>query len=52
MVIRSITFESGKATIGVGGGITIDSDPVAELEETKLKAKVLLAALNAADPWA
>lgn len=52
MVIRSITFDSGKAIIGVGGGITIDSDPLAELEETKLKAKVLLAALNAADPWA
>ena len=52
MVIRSIAFDSGIATIGVGGGITIDSDPQTELEETKLKAKVLLAALNAADPWA
>lgn len=52
MVIRSILFEAGTACIGVGGGITIDSDPVAELEETKLKAKALLAALNAADPWA
>jgi anthranilate/para-aminobenzoate synthase component I len=49
---RGVAFESGKATIGVGGGITIDSEPVAELEETKLKAKALLAALNAADPWA
>mgnify|MGYP000146062643 CR=1 FL=1 len=52
MVIRSIAFDSSIATIGVGGGITIDSDPQTELEETKLKAKVLLAALNAADPWA
>ena len=52
MVIRSILFENGLANIGVGGGITIDSDPAAELEETKLKAKALLAALNAADPWA
>ena len=52
MTIRSIIFQDGRATIGVGGGITIDSDPVAELEETKLKAKALLAALNAADPWA
>jgi para-aminobenzoate synthetase component I len=52
MVIRSITFESGVARIGVGGGITIDSDPLAELEETKLKAKALLSALNAPDPWA
>lgn len=52
MIIRSIIFQEGRATIGVGGGITIDSDPKAELEETKLKAKALLAALNAADPWA
>jgi aminodeoxychorismate synthase component I len=52
MTIRSIVFKDGVATIGVGGGITIDSDPKAELEETKLKAKALLAALNAADPWA
>ncbi len=52
MVIRSITFQDGKATVGVGGGITIDSEPNAELEETKLKARVLLASLNAADPWA
>ncbi len=52
MTIRSIIFQDGRATIGVGGGITIDSDPEAELEETKLKAKALLAALNAADPWA
>jgi para-aminobenzoate synthetase component 1 len=52
MTIRSIVFKDGVATIGVGGGITIDSDPRAELEETKLKAKALLAALNAADPWA
>ena len=52
MTIRSIIFKDGCATIGVGGGITIDSDPNAELEETKLKAKALLAALNAADPWA
>lgn len=52
MVIRSLVFESGVVRIGVGGGITIDSDPVAELAETKLKAKVLLEALNANDPWA
>jgi anthranilate/para-aminobenzoate synthase component I len=52
MTIRSIVFKDGVASIGVGGGITIDSDPRAELEETKLKAKALLAALNAADPWA
>jgi anthranilate/para-aminobenzoate synthase component I len=52
MVIRSLFFEGEIIKIGVGGGITIDSDPVAELEETKLKAKALLSALNATDPWA
>ncbi len=52
MVIRTLVFREGSASIGVGGGITIDSDPMAELEETKLKAKALLRALGADDPWA
>jgi para-aminobenzoate synthetase component I len=47
MVIRSLVFEGGKITLGVGGGITIDSEPLAELAETKLKAKALLRALKA-----
>jgi aminodeoxychorismate synthase component I len=46
MTIRTIVFEDGKATIGIGGGITIDSDPQAELIETKLKARALLSALG------
>jgi aminodeoxychorismate synthase component I len=46
MTIRTIGFEEGKATIGIGGGITIDSDPEAELLETKLKARALLMALG------
>lgn len=46
MTIRTIVFEDGKATIGIGGGITIDSDPQAELFETKLKARALLSALG------
>ena len=49
MVIRSLVFENGKITLGVGGGITIDSEPDAELDETKLKAKALLRALKAPD---
>lgn len=51
MVIRSAVFESNRLTIGVGGGITIDSDPGAELEETRLKAQALLRVLNLSDPW-
>jgi len=35
MVIRTIVVQSGRAMIGVGGGITIDSEPVFELNETK-----------------
>jgi aminodeoxychorismate synthase component I len=46
MTIRTIVFEDGNATIGIGGGITIDSDPQAELLETKLKARALLSALG------
>jgi anthranilate/para-aminobenzoate synthase component I len=52
MTIRTIVFEADRAYIGVGGGITSDSDPLAELEETKLKAGALLRVLNAPDPWA
>jgi len=52
MTIRTMVVEGGRATIGVGGGITIDSQPLAELEETKLKAAALLRALNAPNPWA
>ncbi len=51
MVIRSAVFEANRVTVGIGGGITIDSEPDAELEETRLKAKALLNALNLADPW-
>jgi para-aminobenzoate synthetase len=47
MVIRSLVFDGDRITLGVGGGITIDSDPAAELAETKLKAKALLGALKA-----
>jgi para-aminobenzoate synthetase component I len=52
MVIRSLVFEGERVSIGVGGGITIDSDPAAELAETRLKAKSLLAAIALEDPWA
>jgi len=46
MTIRTIVFEEGRATIGIGGGITIDSVASEELAETKLKAKALLSALG------
>jgi anthranilate/para-aminobenzoate synthase component I len=49
MVIRSLVFKNRTITLGVGGGITIDSEPEAELDETKLKAKALLRALKTPD---
>ena len=51
MTIRSIIFEGDRLSIGVGGGITSDSEPKAEFEEIKLKARALLQALEAPDPW-
>ncbi len=49
MTIRSIVLSHGLATIGAGGGITIDSVPREELEETKLKARALIRAVLAED---
>lgn len=49
MVIRTIVFDGNKAFIGVGGGLTSDSDPEAEYEETRLKARATLEVLGATD---
>jgi aminodeoxychorismate synthase component I len=46
MTIRTLVFEGDSASLGVGGGITIDSDPESEFEETMLKSKALLRALG------
>ena len=51
MTIRTMVFERGTVSIGIGGGITSDSDAEAELEETRIKARALLRALGASDPW-
>jgi anthranilate synthase component 1 len=48
MVIRSIHFSGGTATIGAGGGITALSVPREELEEVRIKARALLAAAGLA----
>jgi anthranilate/para-aminobenzoate synthase component I len=40
-----------KVTLGIGGGITIDSDATFELKETMLKAKALLGLFQMTDPW-
>jgi para-aminobenzoate synthetase component I len=46
VAIRTMVVRDGTATFNVGGGITIDSDPQAEYDESLLKAKALLAALG------
>jgi len=49
VVIRSVVMRPTGARIGSGGGLTIDSDPAAELAEMHLKAEPLLRALGHAD---
>ena len=51
MNIRCLVFEGGQVRIGVGGGITADSDPQAEFDETKLKAQSLLSVLGTSWVW-
>lgn len=46
MVIRTILCTGGKAYLQVGGGITIDSDPGMEYDETLDKARALVQALG------
>jgi anthranilate/para-aminobenzoate synthase component I len=48
MTIRTIVIDPVGASIGTGGGITSGSDPRAELDEARLKAAALLAAVSAA----
>jgi len=43
VAIRSFWIEDDQLNFGTGGGITYDSDPVGEWEETELKARNLLA---------
>ena len=45
MTIRTLVFEGNVVSLGVGGGITIDSNPEQELQETMLKAEALRHAL-------
>lgn len=47
VAIRTMVISDGIATFNVGGGITIDSDPQSEYDETILKSKALLHALDA-----
>ena len=46
IVIRTAVCREGRATVGVGGAVTADSDPGAEYDESLDKAKALLEALG------
>ncbi len=41
VAIRTLLLEDGNASMGVGGGIIIDSEPAAEFRECQLKAEFL-----------
>ena len=46
VAIRTMVVSGREAVFNVGGGITIDSDPESEFEETEVKAKALLSAIG------
>ena len=46
VAIRTMVIRGREAVFNVGGGITIDSEPDAEFEETQIKAKALLDAIG------
>jgi anthranilate synthase component 1 len=48
ITIRTILIERGHASIQAGGGIVADSNPTAEYEETKHKARAMVRALELA----
>ncbi len=48
IAIRSILLEGGRASIQAGAGIVADSNPTAEYEETKDKARAMVRALELA----
>jgi para-aminobenzoate synthetase component 1 len=50
LTIRTFAIADGRIHLWVGGGIVWDSDPAAEIEESWVKARPLLAALGAPLP--
>lgn len=51
MVIRTAIFGANEVLIGIGGGITSDSEPELEHEEIRLKATALVSELSASVSW-
>ena len=51
MVIRTAIFDGSEVRIGIGGGITSDSEPQSEHKEIQIKARALTNALSSAVRW-
>jgi para-aminobenzoate synthetase len=58
IVIRTVVLRPGRTTIGAGGAIVMQSDPVDEFDEIRLKARAPMAAIartvtgsDSADSW-
>lgn len=51
MVIRTAIFQGQEVSIGIGGGIMIDSVPEIEHQEIKLKSNALVETLSASVRW-
>jgi len=49
IAIRTIVFDGGRATIGVGAGVVADSRPEREYDETMEKARALVRAVEMAE---
>jgi anthranilate synthase component 1 len=49
IAIRTVIISAGRAFVQAGAGIVIDSNPAAEFEETRDKARALLRALELAE---
>jgi anthranilate synthase component I len=49
IAIRTITIRNGRARVQAGAGIVADSNPAAEFEETRDKARAMLQALQMAE---
>jgi para-aminobenzoate synthetase len=50
VAIRTIVIDGGRASVGAGGAIVVDSDPEEELEEMLLKAQASISAFEYRGP--
>ena len=49
ITIRTVVMEQGRAWVQAGAGIVADSNPTAEYEETRDKARAVIRALELAE---